>query len=118
MTAEKGSTNGAAAATEPLVIYVDRNRLTIGEITAAEALSGVSIDESFTPGRPKGAISQALACVVQQRTNPGFTFADAADAIVYFSDSEPIPPTNGRVSSTRSRSRSTSRSSPGKTSTA
>ena len=116
MTAEKGSINGAAAASEPLVIYVDRNKMTIGEIAAAEALAGTSIDESFTPGRPKGLILQGLACVLQQRTNPEFTFADAADAIVYVLDSDPIPPTNGRGSSTKSRSRSTSRSSPGRTS--
>lgn len=109
MTAKKGDTNGVVAANDPLVITVDRNKMTIGEIAAAEALAGVPIDWANDPERPKGLIHQAIACVVQQRTDREFTFDDAANVIVRIADT-PVPPTNGRASSTRSRSARTSRS--------
>lgn len=108
MTAKKGDTDGVVAA-KPMVIRVDRNSMTIGEIAAAEALAGVPIDYSTDPDKPKGLIMQAIACIVQKRTNPDFTFDDAADVIVHVADT-PIPPTNGRAPSTRSRSARTSRS--------
>jgi hypothetical protein len=121
MTAKKGSTNGAVAATStsiPEIVEVDVNMLTIGEIEAAEALAQVPITYAMDPEKPKGEIFRAMACVVKQRTDPGFTYDDAAKVIVSMAPGTPVPPTNGRGSSTRSRSRSTSPSSRGRTSTA
>lgn len=117
MTAKKGSTNGAVAAdSTPEVVQVNINLLTMGEIAAAEALSGMPITYATDPEKPKGLIFQGVACVVKQRTEPDFTWEQAADVIVDLLDNKPVPPTNGRGSSTGSRSRSTSRSSPGRTS--
>lgn len=119
MTAEKGDTNGVVAADEtPEIVRVNTQRLTMGEIAAAEALSGCPITYSVDPEKPKGLIFQAIACVVKQRTDPDFTFDDAANVIVEMEDNQPLPPTNGSGSSTGSRSRSTSRSSRGRTSRA
>jgi hypothetical protein len=109
-TAKKGSTNGAVAATEPIVVRVNMSRLTIGEIAAAESLAGMPIDYATATDKPKGLLFQAIACVVKQRTDPEFTFDDAANVIVEIEDLQPAPPTNGRASSTRSRSARTSRS--------
>ena len=117
MTARRDSANGAVAAA-PLRVRVNIGDLTIGEIAAAEALAGVSIDNATQPGAQRGLIYQGIACVVQKRTDPGFTFDDAADVIVELEEAQPVPPTNGRGSSTGSRSRSTSRSSAGRTSKA
>jgi hypothetical protein len=116
-TAKKGGTNGAVAASpERLHVRVALSSLTIGEIAAAEALAGVSMDWATAPDKPRGLIYQGIACVVQQRTNPEFTWDDAADVIVELEEPKPVPPTNGRGSSTGSRSRNTSRSSAGRTS--
>lgn len=115
MTAKKGDTDGVVAAS-PLRVRVDIGELTIGEIAAAEALAGVPIDYATEPGKPKGLIYQGIACVVQQRVNREFTMDDAANVIVELVEPNLVPPTNGRGSSNGSRSRSTSRSSPGKTS--
>lgn len=109
-TAKKGDTNGVVAAAEPMVVRVEMNRLTIGDIAAAEALAGVSFDYATEPDKPRGLIYQALACVVQQRVDPGFTFDDAAGVVVHVVNGQPVPPTNGRAPSTRSRSARTSRS--------
>lgn len=110
MTAKKGDTNGVVAAPEPIRVRVDMSALTIGEIAAAESLAGVPIDHATAPDKPKGLIYQGIACVVQQRTNPQFTWDDAANVIVELVEPTPVPPTNGRASSTRSRSARTSRS--------
>ena len=118
MTAKKGGADGAVAATEPIRVRVDISKLTIGEIAAAEALAGVPIDYATEPGKPKGLIYQGIACITQQRRDPEFTWDQAADVIVEIEDPRPVPPTNGRASSTGSRSRSTSRSSAGRTSRA
>jgi hypothetical protein len=118
MTAKKGSTNGAVAADKtPEIVWVDPRQMTISEIAAAEALAGVPITYLEDPEKPKGLIFQGIACVVKQRTDPEFTWEQAADVIVSVAEPAAVPPTNGRASSTRSRSRNTSRSSAGKTST-
>lgn len=91
-------------------VVVMMDRLTVGEIELAEELSGLPITYAIDPEKPKGKIMRAVGCAVRRRTDPDFTWEQAADLRVFFGTEAPVPPTGGRGSSTRSRSRNTSRS--------
>jgi hypothetical protein len=91
-------------------IVVDMISLTVGEIEEIERLSDLPITHALDPDKPKGRIMRAVGCVVRKRTDPGFTWEQAADLRVFFGADRQVPPTRGRGSSTKSRSRSTSTS--------
>lgn len=92
---------------DPNRLFVVMDSLTAGEIEDAEDLAGVPITDFFDPVKPKGRISRAIGCVVRRRIDPAFTWEQARDLKVFFGE-EKVPPTGGRGSSTRSRSRNTS----------
>lgn len=99
-----------AADEDPAKIVVYLDSLTCGEIELAEELSGMPITHAIDPDKPKGKIMRALACAVRRRTDPGYTWEQASELKVFMGEETPVPPTGGRGSSTRSRSRNTSRS--------
>lgn len=110
-TAKKGSTNGAVVvdADEQSVVIVDLADLFSGEIMDAEIMAEAPISDLFNDDRRKGALIVALGCVVRRRTDPDMTFEQAKKTLrVFLKDQTLVPPTSGRASSTRSRSRSTS----------
>lgn len=82
--------------------------LTAGEIEDAEDLASVPITDFFDAAKPKGRISRAIGCVVRRRTEPEFTWEQSRDLKVFFAEEKPVPPTGGRGSSNKSRSRNTS----------
>jgi len=98
------------APVEDSKITVDMNSLTCGEIEDVETLSGLPIGHAMDPDKPAGKLWRAIACVVRRRTDPSFTWEQSASLKLFFGEDKPVPPTNGRGSSTRSRSRNTSRS--------
>lgn len=100
----------AVAEDDKDVLVVDLNSLTVGEIELAEELSGQPITYSLDPDKPKGRIMRAIGCAVRRRSDPEFTWEQAAGLKVFFGSESAVPPTSGRGSSTRSRSRNTSRS--------
>lgn len=71
------------------------DRLKIREIVDLEEALGVGIDIAFTAGQPRGRGLQAIAWILRRRDHPEFTFEDAGELIVRFTDGEaPDRPTN------------------------
>jgi len=132
MTARKGSTNGAVAAdysNDPntVLVHADLRELTVGQIEEIEDLIDVPLSKVFDPDRKQGKAHRAIAWVVRKAEDPSLTWEQAADLRLGMynpdfkakgegEDDGKVPPTNGRGSSTRSRSANTSRSSAGRTS--
>lgn len=63
---------------EPSPVDVfDLDSLTVEEVEILEEVTGVSMDEAFAPGRPKGRALRALAYISGRRADPEFTLEDA-----------------------------------------
>jgi hypothetical protein len=134
MTAKKGGTNGAVAASlseDPMTVLVhpDLRELTVGQIEEIEDLTDIPLTKVFDVDLKQGKTHRAIVFVIKKEHDPSFTWEQAAKyrlAMInpQFADDEEdgdgsaVPPTNGRGSSTRSRSASTSRGSAGRTSKA
>ncbi|MEO6088505.1 MAG: hypothetical protein ABIQ18_35875 [Umezawaea sp.] len=61
------------------VLTADINDLTVGEIETIESLIDAPIDAVGEKGFRKGTFLRAIAFVISQRTNPEFTWEDAAN---------------------------------------
>tara|TARA_B100000519_G_C14030833_1_gene337957 strand:- start:207 stop:461 length:255 start_codon:yes stop_codon:yes gene_type:complete len=61
------------------VMKIDIDSLTIGEIVEIEDLTGLPMDAMQDPTSPKGRMLQAMAYISRRRTDPKFTFEDAAN---------------------------------------
>lgn len=75
-------------------INVDINELKVREIEEIEELLGESIQDAFK-GKSLGRAMRALGYVTAKRENPDFTWEDAGDLVVRFSDD--VPPTDASV---------------------
>lgn len=75
------------------VVYVDVQRLTVGEIEQIEELTGTGIDTFTVAGSFKGKTLRAGGYVTRLRTDPSFTWDQSAHLVVRFAE-EPIPPTD------------------------
>jgi hypothetical protein len=108
--AKKGSADGAVVVDPDMadVVIVTLSDLTSGEITDAEDLADCPISDLFDPEKKKGRLTQALGLMVRRRTDPDYPEDKRRDLRVFMRDEKQIPPTSGRASSTRSRSRTTS----------
>jgi hypothetical protein len=73
-------------------LKIDLNELKVREIEEIEDRLGVSIDEAFGAGKPKGKAMRALGFVIQRRDNPDFSWEDAGDLVVNLSGD--VPPTD------------------------
>jgi hypothetical protein len=57
----------------------DFESLTLGEVEIIESLTGESIDQAFTNGKPKGKALKSFIWVVMKRDNPKFTIEEASN---------------------------------------
>lgn len=80
------------------VLAVDLNHLTVGELEELEDFLELSIDEIGEviqdKTKRKAKFLRALAYIIQKRSNPEFTWEDAAQLKVSFSESDTVPPTD------------------------
>lgn len=51
--------------------------LTLEEVEIIENIIGLSIDEAFDEGKPKGKALKAFVWVVRKRTNPNYSIEEA-----------------------------------------
>lgn len=57
----------------------DPDELTIGELEEAERLTGKNLEELFPAGKLTTAGARALAFLFERRTDPAYSWEDAAD---------------------------------------
>lgn len=76
-----------------MTVDIDVNKMTIGEIEAAEALCGRSIMPTISKGDLPAAVLAALVTVVMRRDNPAFTYADARNVRIGEMNTEADPTT-------------------------
>jgi len=57
----------------------DFESLTLSEVEIIENLTGESIDEAFSTGKPKGKALKSFVWVVMKRSNPKFTIEEASN---------------------------------------
>lgn len=88
----------AADIEDPDLVRVDPDILTIGEVELVEELSGMSIDTFSRPGTPKAKFMRAMGMVYRRRTDPGFTWEQAAHLRVRMDDGKNVPPQSGNGS--------------------
>lgn len=126
MAVKKGSPNQVDYTTHPdsVIVRPDLLDLTVGQVEEVEELIEGSLwgtlgDQTLKQGK----LLRAIGYVVRKAQDPDFTWEQSARLRVLMvmpqvdgKENPEVPPTNGRGSSTGSRSRSTSRSSPGRTS--
>jgi len=55
----------------------DLKSLTLEEVEIIENLIGLSIDEAFEEGKPKGKALKAFVWVMTKRTNPNYSIEEA-----------------------------------------
>jgi len=55
---------------------MDFEQLTLGEIEEMEMLLGISIDQAFADGNPKGRALRVFYFITQRRNNPEYKFED------------------------------------------
>lgn len=108
--AKKGGPDGAVAVdrSDDDVVVIVLADLTAGEITDAEDLADCPISDLFDPEKKKGRLTQALGLVIKRRADPDYPEDKRRDLRVFMQEERKVPPTSGRGSSTRSRSRATS----------
>ena len=75
------------------VMSIDLDSLTIGEICEIEDLTDLPMDAMQDPTQKKGLMLQAMAFVSRRRTDPDFTFEDAANLKLQIDGDE--DPTDG-----------------------
>jgi hypothetical protein len=51
--------------------------LTLDEIETLENIIGLSIEEAFGDGKPKGKALKTIIWIMQRRTNPDYSIEDA-----------------------------------------
>jgi hypothetical protein len=56
----------------------DFETLTLEEVEIIENLTGESIDQAFSNGKPKGKALKSFVWVVMKRDNPKFTIEEAS----------------------------------------
>lgn len=126
MAVKKGSPEPVDYTTHPdsVIVRPDLLDLTVGQVEEVEEiidgpLWGTLGDQTLKQGK----VQRAIAFVVRKAQDPDFTWEQSAVLRLLMvmpkvdgEENPEVPPTNGRGSSTGSRSRSTSRSSPGRTS--
>ena len=56
----------------------DFESLTLEEVETIENLIGLSIDEAFGNGKPKGKALKVFTWIMKKRTNPSFTIEEAS----------------------------------------
>ena len=72
-------------------IEIDINEYTLGELAEAEGYCGVSITPVITRQDLPAHVLMALATVAVRRTNPAFTYAEAANLKVgRFNEAVPV----------------------------
>ena len=72
---------------------IDISELPIAEIVEIEDLTGLPLDALGQDHQPKGRMLQALAYISKRRTDPSFTFEQAA-ALKITTESKPPDPTD------------------------
>lgn len=112
---------------DTVIVRPDLGDLTVGQVEEVEELIDAPLWETIGDQTKKqGRVQRAIAFVIRKSQDPEFTWDQAANLRLMMvlpqaddgdGEEQGIPPTNGRGSSTRSRSANTSRSSTGKTST-
>lgn len=56
----------------------DFTSLTLEEVELIENLLGVSLDDAFSDGKPKGKALKVFVWVMTKRTNPSYTIEEAS----------------------------------------
>ncbi|CAB4149382.1 hypothetical protein UFOVP541_19 [uncultured Caudovirales phage] len=56
----------------------DFESLTLEEVEVLENLTGESIDQAFSNGKPKGKALKSFVWIVMKRDNPKFTIEEAS----------------------------------------
>jgi hypothetical protein len=111
---------------DTVIVRPDLSDLTVGQEEEVEDLIGESIWGTLgNETKLQAKVKRAIAYVVRKAEDPTLTWEDSArlrllmlvpGGVEQEEPGDTVPPTNGRGSSTRSRSANTSRSSTGKTS--
>lgn len=55
----------------------DFENMTLAEVETIENLVGLSIEDAFGDGKPKGKALKAFVWVINKRNNPGYTIEEA-----------------------------------------
>jgi len=77
---------------DPDVMTIDLDDLTIGEVIEIEDLTGLPLDALQDTTMKKGRVLQAMAFISRRRVDPDFTFEDAANLKLNMAEPDP---TNG-----------------------
>jgi hypothetical protein len=74
---------------DPDVMTIDLDDLTIGEVIEIEDLTGLPLDALQDTTLPKGRTLQAMAFISRRRVDPDFTFEDAANLKLNMASPDP-----------------------------
>lgn len=77
---------------DPDVLEIDLDYLTVEELEEVEDLTGKGIDTLAKEGAPKAKMMRAIGFVMRKRTDPSFTWEQAGKLKVMFKD-DVVPPT-------------------------
>jgi hypothetical protein len=85
---------------DPMVLNVNLDHLTTGEIEIIEDITDAPITWMADEDKPKGKGLVALAFVMGRRTNPDYTMEEARNMRVSLvnPDENPVPPTESATS--------------------
>lgn len=83
------------AGDEVEVLDINLDALKVREIEEIEDLLGVSIEDAFADGKPRGKALRALAFVAKKRTEPNFTWEDAGELTINLAPVDPTQAAGG-----------------------